>query len=187
VKVNNRTTNRQAALPWFEGNDRADLRTVPVFLINMSLGGLATLRSSQLRIKHITGQRFKWVFICCVPHCCIQGACDLPAGPYPTCSSNVPVVQAYYSSKYLGLIKVNLSKRKLVPGVQPLLLGGANSSNNVQQDPQLLSILQKYREPVDKLQTQVAGESAHGLLCTSESVAVSMRSWHSQREYSRCI
>lgn len=89
-----------------------------------------------------------------------QGACDLPAGPYPTFSSgnNVPVVQAYYSSKYLGLIKINLSKRKLVPGVQPLLLGGANSSNNVEQDPELLAVLQQYRGPVDKLQTQVAGE-----------------------------
>lgn len=94
--------------------------------------------------------------------CHLQGACDLPAGPYPTLSSttNVPIVQAYYSSKYLGLIKVNLSKRKLVPGVLPLLLGGANSSNNVQQDPQVLEILNKYREPVDKLQTQVVGELA---------------------------
>lgn len=68
------------------------------------------------------------------------------------------MVQAYYSSKYLGLVKVNLSKRRLVPGVLPLLLGGANSSNNVQQDPELLAVLGQYREPVDKLQTQVVGE-----------------------------
>lgn len=90
----------------------------------------------------------------------VQGACDLPAGPYPTFSpkTNIPVVQAYYSSKYLGLIKINLRTRKLVPGVQPLLLGGANSSNHVQQDPELLEILDKYRAPVQKLQTQVAGE-----------------------------
>lgn len=67
-------------------------------------------------------------------------------------------MQAYYSSKYLGLIKINLSKRRLVPGVLPLLLGGANSSNNVQQDPELLEILDKYRGPVAKLQTQVVGE-----------------------------
>lgn len=81
-------------------------------------------------------------------------------GPYPTYSSSrqVPVVQAYYSSKYLGLLKVNLSKRRLVPGVLPLLLGGANSSNNVQQDPELLAVLDQYRGPVDKLQTQVVGE-----------------------------
>jgi hypothetical protein len=91
----------------------------------------------------------------------LQGACDLPAGPYPTLSTttNIPIVQAYYSSKYLGLIKVNLSKRRLVPGVLPLLLGGANSSSNIQQDPELLEILKKYREPVDKLQTQVVGET----------------------------
>lgn len=89
-----------------------------------------------------------------------QGACDKPVAAYPTLSpvTDIPVVQAYYSSKYLGLIKINLSKRRLVPGVQPLLLGGANSSNHVQQDPEVLAVLDKYRAPVDKLQTQVAGE-----------------------------
>lgn len=71
------------------------------------------------------------------------------------------MVQAYYSSKYLGLIKVNLRTRQLLPGVVPLLLGGANSSSNVGQDPVLLSLLDQYRAPVDKLQTQVAGECAY--------------------------
>jgi 2',3'-cyclic-nucleotide 2'-phosphodiesterase (5'-nucleotidase family) len=72
-------------------------------------------------------------------------------------ATHTPIVQAYYSSKYLGLIKINLSKRRLVPGVLPLLLGGANSSNNVQQDPEILDIIQQYRAPVDELQTQIAG------------------------------
>lgn len=42
--------------------------------------------------------------------------------------------------------------------MQPLLLGGANSSNNVEQDPALLQLIEKYREPVDQLQTKIAGE-----------------------------
>lgn len=94
-------------------------------------------------------------------NCVAKGACDRPLGPYPTLANrtHTPIVQAYYSSKYLGLLKINLSKRRLVPGVLPLLLGGANSSNNVQQDPELLGIIQKYRAPVDELQTQIAGKT----------------------------
>jgi hypothetical protein len=42
--------------------------------------------------------------------------------------------------------------------VQPLLLGGANSSNNVLQDPAVLKLLEQYKAPVEKLQTQVVGE-----------------------------
>eukprot|EP00878_Enallax_costatus_P025591 GHUV01027395.1.p1 GENE.GHUV01027395.1~~GHUV01027395.1.p1 ORF type:complete len:465 (+),score=71.79 GHUV01027395.1:551-1945(+) len=92
-------------------------------------------------------------------NCASQAACDKPAGSYPTYVGQVPVVQAYYSSKYLGLIKVNLSKRRLVPGIQPLLLGGANSSRNVQQDPEILELIAKYSAPVETLKTTVAGST----------------------------
>jgi 5'-nucleotidase len=97
--------------------------------------------------------------------CLQRKACDKPLGPYPTWSRrtaangnhSVPIVQAYYSSKYLGLIKVDLGRRRLVPGVLPLLLGGDNSSNPVAQDGELLGILQRYRAPVDELRTKKAG------------------------------
>jgi hypothetical protein len=118
----------------------------------------------------------------------LQGACDRPLGTYPTLANrtHTPIVQAYYSSKYLGLIKINLSKRRLVPGVLPLLLGGANSSNNVQQDPELLGIIQKYRAPVDELQTQIAGVWVlHAFLVTIDTHASSVSSWHCFRLF-RC-
>jgi hypothetical protein len=59
--------------------------------------------------------------------------------------------------RYLGLIKVDLDSRKLLPGPLPLLLGGANSSRNVQQDPAILQLLKQYEGPVEALKTTVAG------------------------------
>ncbi|KAF6254137.1 Metallo-dependent phosphatase-like protein [Scenedesmus sp. NREL 46B-D3] len=92
-------------------------------------------------------------------NCTSMAACDKPAGPYPTWVGNVPIVQAYYSSKYLGILKVNLDRRKLLPGLQPLLLGGANSSRNVQQDPAILELLKQYEGPVEALKAAVAGKT----------------------------
>lgn len=92
-------------------------------------------------------------------NCTSMAACDKPVGPYPTWVGNVPIVQAYYSSKYLGLIKVDLDSRKLLPGPLPLLLGGANSSRNVQQDPAILALLKQYEGPVEALKTTVAGKT----------------------------
>uniref|UniRef100_A0A383W8U0 5'-Nucleotidase C-terminal domain-containing protein n=1 Tax=Tetradesmus obliquus TaxID=3088 RepID=A0A383W8U0_TETOB len=92
-------------------------------------------------------------------NCTSMAACDKPVGPYPTWVGNVPIVQAYYSSKYLGLLKVNLDGRQLLPGLQPLLLGGANSSRNVQQDPAILQLLKQYEKPVEALKTTVAGKT----------------------------
>ena len=55
------------------------------------------------------------------------------------------------------MIKVNLSKRRLVPGILPLLLGGANSSRNVQQDPEILLLIANFGGPLMTLKTTVAG------------------------------
>jgi hypothetical protein len=48
--------------------------------------------------------------------------------------------------------------------VQPLLLGGANSSRNVQQDPAILDLLKQFAGPVEAMKTTVAGNTR--LLCT---------------------
>lgn len=42
---------------------------------------------------------------------------------------------------------------------QPLLLGGANSSNNVGEDPEILKIIQELRGPVDMFDNTIIGAS----------------------------
>jgi hypothetical protein len=41
--------------------------------------------------------------------------------------------------------------------LQPLLLGGANSSRNVQQDPAVLELLKQFAGPVEAMKTTVTG------------------------------
>jgi hypothetical protein len=83
--------------------------------------------------------------------------------------------------RYLGLIKVNLDTRKLLPGVQPLLLGGANSSRNVQQDPAILQLLKQYEGPVEAMKTTVAGWCGglgmHTSDCCGQSKPISLLSY----------
>jgi hypothetical protein len=40
-----------------------------------------------------------YMSVCTAANCTSMAACDKPVGPYPTWVGNVPIVQAYYSSK----------------------------------------------------------------------------------------
>lgn len=102
-------------------------------------------------------------------NCVDKRACDEPSGPFPTtvaaqicaaptsCKEKpVQVVQAYYASKYLGQIKINLETKKLI-SADPLLLGGLNSSSPVAMDPQIVAAIKKMEGPVRALETRKSG------------------------------
>jgi hypothetical protein len=91
--------------------------------------------------------------------------------------------RAPLTCRYLGLLKVNLDTRKLVPGLQPLLLGGANSSRNVQQDPAILELLQQFAGPVEAMKTTVTGwcgDSSHAYISL-------LQSSHNQSRFVSCL
>ncbi|KIY98255.1 hypothetical protein MNEG_9707 [Monoraphidium neglectum] len=109
--------------------------------------------------------------------CVSKGACDASAGLFPTivktkvCSNattpgrarctpkEVPVVQAYYASKYLGSLKIDMVTKKLVAAA-PVLLGGLNSSHPVAEDPSILHKIRGLAGPVKALEGKVAGRVA---------------------------
>jgi 2',3'-cyclic-nucleotide 2'-phosphodiesterase (5'-nucleotidase family) len=75
----------------------------------------------------------------------------------PRCAPKVvPVVQAYYASKYLGHLTIDLDARQLVAS-SPVLLGGPNSTNPVAPDPSITKLIKAMSGPVQELEARVAG------------------------------
>ncbi|KAI8462276.1 MAG: 5'-nucleotidase [Monoraphidium minutum] len=105
-------------------------------------------------------------------NCADERACDVSSGPYPTyvktklctgegaaknCTNKaVPVVQAFYASKYIGDLVIDLASKRIT-SAKPVLLGGANSSNPVPQDPATLAAIERLAPPVQDLETESAG------------------------------
>ncbi|XP_026756321.2 uncharacterized protein LOC113516144 [Galleria mellonella] len=93
-----------------------------------------------------------------------------PQGPYPTYvrqSSGrlVPVVQAYAYTKYLGKLHMVFDANGELVSADgyPILL-----DNSIPQDPEIVNIVERYREGVTSLSKQVVGSTAvllDGLSC----------------------
>ncbi|XP_059057792.1 uncharacterized protein LOC131851320 [Achroia grisella] len=91
-------------------------------------------------------------------------------GPYPTyvtqsTGRQVPVVQAYAYTKYLGKLHITFDSDGEVVSVDgnPILLNSSFS-----QDPQIVDIVERYREGVTILSKQIVGStrvSLDGLSC----------------------
>jgi hypothetical protein len=67
-------------------------------------------------------------------------------------------VQAFYGSKYIGLLKLSWSKAaglQVEEGSGPVLLGSTNSSNPLAQDPAVAAVIAPLKPAVDALQNQV--------------------------------
>lgn len=112
-------------------------------------------------------------------NCEKERVCDEPSGPYATfvdaevctpgkakgecVAKKIPVVQAYWASKYLGHLKIDLATKALISG-RPILLGGANSSSPWPQDPEVLRAIEKMSGPVRALQNKTAGRIADMLV-----------------------
>lgn len=87
---------------------------------------------------------------------------ERPYGPYPLVitqpgtGKRVPVVQAYAFTKYLGVLRLQLSADGQIVhfGGQPLLLDGS-----VPHDPHVMELLEMYRPAVDVFHQTVIGES----------------------------
>jgi 2',3'-cyclic-nucleotide 2'-phosphodiesterase (5'-nucleotidase family) len=70
----------------------------------------------------------------------------------------IPVVQAFFGSKYIGLLKLSWTKAaglQVEDGSGPVLLGSTSSSNPVAQDPAVAAVIAPLKPAVDALQTQV--------------------------------
>ncbi|KAL4425700.1 hypothetical protein ABPG75_009716 [Micractinium tetrahymenae] len=88
-------------------------------------------------------------------------------GPYPTLVANaagnktIPVVQALYASRYLGVLDTTweLGRGLVAYSGQPVLLGGANSTDPVADDPVVVGMLDALSGPIDAANSQVIGPS----------------------------
>ena len=78
-------------------------------------------------------------------------------------TKEVPVVQAYYASKYMGLLEIDLRSRRLVRA-RPLLLGGNASSSPVAPDPEALAMVRAMAGPLAALRSKVAGATPAALV-----------------------
>nr|XP_034834351.1 uncharacterized protein LOC117990957 [Maniola hyperantus] len=95
---------------------------------------------------------------------------EIPQGPYPTLvkqksGRQVPVVQAYAYTKYLGKLHLIFDFRGEIISFDgnPILL-----NNSVPQDPSVLSIVHRYRENIEQISESVIGSSSvllDGLTC----------------------
>uniref|UniRef100_A0A1B0CVT4 5'-nucleotidase n=2 Tax=Lutzomyia longipalpis TaxID=7200 RepID=A0A1B0CVT4_LUTLO len=86
---------------------------------------------------------------------------EVPVDVYPvvvtqSSGKKVPIVQAYCFTKYLGYFKVTINGKGNVVGWtgQPILL-----NNNIPQDQEVLTALEKYRERVENYGNRVIGVS----------------------------
>lgn len=95
------------------------------------------------------------------------------AGAYPTLVTSaggkqIPIVQAYWGSRYLGVLDldVNLSGPTASVTVattgppEPILLGGANSTNPIPDDPAAAALLDILSGPVKAQENAVVGVSS---------------------------
>lgn len=91
-------------------------------------------------------------------------------GPYPTLVANaagnktIPVVQALYASRYLGVLNTSWERgdqghRLAAYSGQPVLLGGANSTNVVMDDPVVVGMLDALSGPIAAANAEVIGET----------------------------
>jgi hypothetical protein len=67
-------------------------------------------------------------------------------------------VQAFYGSKYIGLLKLSWTKAaglQVEDGSGPVLLGSTSSSNPVAQDPAVAAVIAPLKPAVDALRAQV--------------------------------
>ncbi|CAH2236055.1 jg7346 [Pararge aegeria aegeria] len=95
---------------------------------------------------------------------------EIPQGPYPTLvkqnsGRQVPVVQAYAYTKYLGKLHLLFNSRGEIVRFDgnPILL-----DNSIPQDPTVLSIVNRYRENIAKISEVVVGTASSvldGLSC----------------------
>ncbi|XP_038222525.1 uncharacterized protein LOC119840090 [Zerene cesonia] len=87
---------------------------------------------------------------------------EVPIGPYPkivkqNSGRNVPVVQAYAYTKYLGYLRLIFNSEGEIINIRdtnPVLL-----NNNIPQDPEVLSIVNKYRGEVMKVSEVIVGST----------------------------
>ncbi|XP_045774953.1 uncharacterized protein LOC123873896 [Maniola jurtina] len=95
---------------------------------------------------------------------------EIPQGPYPTLvkqksGRQVPVVQAYAFTKYMGKLHLIFDSRGEIMSFDgnPILL-----NNSVPQDPNVLSLVHRYRESIEQITESVIGASSvllDGLTC----------------------
>ncbi|KAK5641697.1 hypothetical protein RI129_010244 [Pyrocoelia pectoralis] len=83
------------------------------------------------------------------------------SGPYPTIvlqdnGKQVPVVQAYAHTKYMGRLHLEFNEvgDLIAYGGEPLVL-----NRTVPEDPVALNLLEKYRPAVDAIRTEIVGKS----------------------------
>ena len=78
------------------------------------------------------------------------------SGPYPTVVENegksIPVATAFWGSRYLGVLDLIFQPMQGVVSASgaPILLGGANSTNNVQEDPEFAQMIIDLKDPLNE-------------------------------------
>lgn len=87
-------------------------------------------------------------------------------GPYATIvqssGKNIPIVTAYWASRYMGVVDGVFTPNGgvTIPGpLNPILLGGVNSTNNVVDDPTTAQQVASLKGPLDALNTGVVGKT----------------------------
>lgn len=87
---------------------------------------------------------------------------EIPLGPYPTyvtqaSGKSVPVVQAYAFNKYMGKIHMIFNKKGEIISLDgsPVLL-----DQSIPQDPEILTILDRYREKVQNIADEIIGSTS---------------------------
>lgn len=100
---------------------------------------------------------------------------EKPSGPYPlvvtqASGKRVPVVQAYAYTKYVGVLRLQVSTSGAITSFsgQPLLM-----DSSVPQDPQALALLERYRPAVNVYERHPLGRSNVWLNGTSGRTAES--------------
>ncbi|MFB2593923.1 bifunctional UDP-sugar hydrolase/5'-nucleotidase [Paracoccus sp. p4-l81] len=90
-------------------------------------------------------------------HTLLSNDDDKAAGPYPTMVGDVPVVQAYAYSKYLGHLTLTFDDQGKVTKAEgaPILLDAS-----VTPDPKLAARITEMAKPIEELRNKVVAETA---------------------------